>query len=84
MIVVASEKEANRAREEHSEHLRRLGAHSIAVDEIGRGGGKSFAVVAYFSQQPAGPIPETLEVTSGGRTLFVPLVAQIMKMPSPE
>ncbi|HYG82038.1 MAG TPA: hypothetical protein VD861_16690 [Pyrinomonadaceae bacterium] len=81
---MASEKEANRARDEHSDFLRRLGAHSIAVYEIRRGGEKSFAVVAYFSQKPAVPIPETLEVASGRRKLAVPLVAQIMKTPSPE
>lgn len=81
---MASEKEANRARDEHAEYLRRLGAHSIAVDEIERGGEKSFAVVAFVSQPPAGPIPETLEVTSGKRKLAVPLAAQIMKVPSPE
>lgn len=81
---MASEKEANRARDEHSEYLRRLGAHSIAVYEIGKGGGKSFAVVAYFSRKPAVPIPLALEVASGRRKLSVPLVAQIMKTPSPE
>jgi hypothetical protein len=81
---VASEKEANRARDEHAEYLRRLGAHSIAVDEIKQGGEKGFAVVAFFSEKPAVPIPETLEVTSGRRKLLVPLVARIMKMPSPE
>lgn len=81
---MASEKEANRARDEHSDFLRRLGAHSIAVDEIKQGRQKSFAVVAFFAHKPAVPIPETLEVTSGRRKLAVPLVAQIMKMPSPE
>ena len=81
---MASEKEANRARAEHSDFLRRLGAHSIAVDEIERRGEKSFVVVALFARRPAVPIPETLEVTSGKRKLAVPLVAQIMKMPSPE
>ena len=81
---MASEKEANRARAQHSDYLRRLGAHSIAVYEIKSRGEKCFAVIAYFAQKPAGPIPETLEVTSGKRKLTVPLVAQIMKMPSPE
>ena len=81
---MASEKEANRAREQHSDFLRQLGAHSIAVDEIKSRGEKSFAVVAFFARKPAEPLPETLEVTSGKRKLAVPLVAQIMKMPSPE
>lgn len=81
---MASEKEAHRARERHSDFLRRLGAHSIAVDEIKARGAKGFAVVAYFSRNPAGPIPESLEVESGGRKLAVPLVARVMKTPSPE
>lgn len=81
---MATEKEANLAREHHSDFLRQLGAHSIGVDEIKRKGEKGFAVIAFFNKKPTKPIPETLEVKSGKRTLDVPLVAQIMKMPSPE
>ena len=81
---MASEKEAHRAREQYSDFLRRLGAHSIAVDETSGRGEKGFAVVAYFARKPTGPVPDTLEVTSGRRKLGVPLVARVMKMPSPE
>ena len=80
---MASEREANRAREQHSDMLRGLGAHAIAVDEIGRKGGKTFAVIAYFEKKPAG-VPAALEIKSGRRTLEVPLVAQIMERFKPE
>lgn len=81
---MASEKEANLAREHHSDFLRKLGAHSIAVDEIKRKGEKGFAVIAFFDRKPTRDVPETLEVRSGKRTMDVPLVVEIMKMPSAE
>ena len=81
---MASEKEAQRAREQYSDFLRRLGAHSIAVYELQRRGQKGFAVVAYFSEKPAEAVPETLELGSGKRKLAVPLVVEVMKMPSAE
>jgi hypothetical protein len=81
---MANEKEANLAREQHSDFLRELGAHSIAVDEVGRGAAKGFAVIAFFARKPAKALPETLEIKSGKRAVAVPLVLEIMKMPSPE
>jgi hypothetical protein len=81
---VASEKEANSAREHYSDLLRKLGAHSIAVDERKRDGEKSFAVIAFFDRKPSRDIPESLEVKSGKRTVDVPLVVEVMKMPSAE
>jgi hypothetical protein len=78
---MASLKEANLAREQHSNFLRTLGAHSIGVNEVK---GKGFAVIAFFGKKPAKAIPQTLKVRSGSRTLDVPLVMQIMKMPSLE
>ena len=78
---MASEKEANLARAEHSDFLRKLGAHSISVDESRS---KGFFVIAFFERKPAKEIPQTLSVKSGKRTLNVPLVVELMKMPSPE
>jgi hypothetical protein len=80
---MASEREANRAREQHSDRLRELGAHAIAVDEIGRKGGETFAVIAYFEKKPAG-VPAALEIRIGKRTLAVPLVARVMERFKPE
>lgn len=80
---MTSEKEANLAREQYSDFLRGLGAHAIAVDEVKRKGQKTFAVVAFFTQQPE-DVPGTLEVKRGKTTLAVPLVARITEKFKPE
>lgn len=81
---MATEKEANLGREQFSDYLRKLGAHSIAVDVLKGTRGKSFAIVAYFDKRHAQAVPQTLKVKIGSRTLDVPLVIGIMKRPSPE
>jgi hypothetical protein len=78
---MANQKEANLAREQHSDYLRNLGAHSIAVDHVED---KGLSVIAFFDKKPPKDIPETLEVKSGDKTVTVPLVAEVMKMPKPE
>ena len=75
---MASEKEAQLARDKHSALLRELGAHAIAVDEIRRKGEKTFGVIAFFEKKPEG-VPAILEVKRGNRTLQVPLVARAME-----
>ena len=75
---MASEMEANAARDQHSEFLRRLGSHAIAVDEVSVKGEKTFAVVAHFAEKPPN-VPRSLEIRSGTRTLEVPLVARVTK-----
>ena len=79
---MANEREANLAREQHSDLLRKLGAHSISVETSQ--GEKGFTVIAFFDKKPPKDIPETLEVKSGGKTVEVPLAAEVMKMPTPE
>lgn len=81
---MSSEREANLARERYSEFLRELGAHAIGVDEVRRGGEKTFAVVAYFEEKPAEPLPKTLEVKSGKRTFEVPLALKVEEKFRPE
>lgn len=81
---MASEKEANLARQQHSDFLRRLGAHSIGVDKLKGKGETGFAVIAFFERQPSKTVPQTLDIKSGQSTLAVPLVVEIMKRPSPE
>jgi hypothetical protein len=73
---MASEKEANLAREQHSDYLRDLGAHGIAVDEVQRKGQKSFAVIAFF-EEPPDDLPKKLEVKRGNQTYEVPLLAKV-------
>lgn len=81
---MASEREANAAREHYSDFLRDLGAHAIAVDEVRRGGEKTFAVVAYFEEKPSESLPKSLEVKSGGKELEVPLAVKVVEKFRPE
>ena len=80
---MASEKEADLAREQHSDYLSNLGAHGITIDEVNRKGRKSFAVVALFEEKPD-DFPDTLEVRSGKKTLEVPLVARVTEKYRPQ
>ena len=75
---MASEKEADLAREQHSNFLEELGAHGITIDEVKQKGGKSFAVIALFEEKPE-EFPETLTVQSGKKTLEVPVVARVQE-----
>ena len=77
-----SERDANMARDQHGEFLRRLGAHAIAVDEVAPDG-KTFGVVAFFQKKPDG-VPSVLPVKRGKRTLQVPLVARVQEKFKPE
>jgi hypothetical protein len=77
---MASEKEANLARERYSDFLRKHGAHAISVDQV-RYRERTFVVVAFFAKKPAN-LPTSLEVTSGKTNLKVPLVARYGKIPT--
>ena len=81
--AMSGEKEANLARDQHSDYLRKLGAHAIAVDEVKRKGETDFAVVAYFEEKPD-DVPPTLEVKAGKKTLAVPLIARVQEKFRPE
>ena len=73
---MATEREANLAREQHSDDLRKLGAHAIAVDPVKRGGEETYAVIASFETKPE-DAPKTLEVKRGRKTVKVPLVVRV-------
>ena len=85
---MATEKEANRAREKHSDYLTSLGAHAILVDKMRRGrGGKGkdesdedFCVIAFVKQKPSEPVPKELEIESGGKKKKIPLALKITPM----
>ena len=77
---MATEKEANKAREAHSEFLRESGAHAILVDKVKRSQSKdAFGVVAFFQEQPD-ELPETLEIEIRGKKKLVPLKAKVTPM----
>lgn len=80
---MATEKEADMAREQHSDFLLDLGAHGITIDEVKRKGEKSFAVVALFEEKP-NEFPDTLKVQRGKKTLEVPLVARVTEKFKPQ
>jgi len=80
---MANEEQANRAREEHGDFLREMGAHGITIDEIKRKGEKSFAVVALFQSEPA-EVPDQLEIKRGKVTISVPLVARVVEKFRPQ
>lgn len=80
---MATEKTANRAREEHADYLVGLGAHAISVDQIEEDGRTSFAVTAYVEKKTK-DLPDELEVKTGNRTLKVPLLVQVQEKFKPE
>ena len=80
---MATLSQANKAREEHSDFLKSLGAHSIGVDQIGEGGEKSFAVIAYLEKEVA-DVPASLEIEWKHAKHQVPLVTRISKRFQPE
>lgn len=78
-----SEKDANLAREQHSEQLQELGVHAIAVDEIKHKGEKTFAVIA-FVEKASDSIPKFITAQKGEETLDVPLKVKIATKFKPE
>ena len=73
---MATEAEAHRAREQHSDYLKGLGAHAMAVDQIKRGGENTFGVIAFFEKEPHG-LPDSLEIEQDGKKKSVPLATLI-------
>lgn len=80
---MASQKEANLAREQYSDSLRDMGAHAIAVDEVKHDNSSTFAVIASFEAHP-GETPDTLDVKSGRKRVKVPLVVRVAEKFKPE
>jgi hypothetical protein len=74
---MATEAEAHRAREQHSDYLKDSGAHAIAVDKIRRGGEDTFGVIAFYEKEPHVPLPDSLEIEQDGKSQSVPLVTMI-------
>jgi hypothetical protein len=79
---MANEKEADLAREQHSDFLQKLGAHGITIDAVKKKG-EEFAVIAFFERKPD-ELPTTLEIKRGNVTRKVPLIARVMEKFKPE
>ena len=80
---MATEREANLAREQHSDALRKMGAHAISVDIVKQKGEETFAVIAFVEKKPD-DAPKTLEVKRGNRTVKVPLAVRVAERYQPE
>lgn len=80
---MANEEQANLARTQHADFLRKLGAHGVTIDEMKKSGEKTFAVIAFFEHQPE-ELPDTLEIKRGKKVMTVPLVARITEKFKPE
>jgi hypothetical protein len=74
---MATEAEAHRAREQHSDYLKDSGAHAIAVDRTQRGGADTFGVIAFYEKEPDVPLPDSLEIEQDGKSKSVPLATVI-------
>jgi hypothetical protein len=70
-----TEKQANKAREKHSDSLVRKGAHAISVDEVKEKGKKSFAVKV-FVDKVSKAMPQFLTLKDKNATINVPVIVQ--------
>ncbi len=73
---MATEKEANKARDLHADRLESMGVHSLGVNLIGKKGSKDFCVVA-FVEKHIKNLPTELEVPSGKKKVSVPLTTRL-------
>jgi len=74
---MASEKQAQLAKEVYLGFLDKLGAHSVLVDKINVHGKKTFAVIAYTDKKLKKAPPLHLKIDDGVRKLNVPLVFSV-------
>ena len=80
MFAVATQKEANKAREAHSKFLRESGAHAILVDKIKRSQSEdAYGVIAFYQELPD-DLPDALEIEIRGKKREVPLKAKVTPM----
>lgn len=80
---MATEKQAKIARDQHFDHLQKLGAHTLAIDTLAEGKKKSFAIFAFVDGNP-GQIPESVEVKTGTKTTKVPVIVEKSEKFKPE
>jgi len=80
---MATEKEANKAREQHSDMLESYGVHSIGIDEIGKKGSKNFGIIAFLEKHNK-KLPAEVIIKSGNKKVTVPVVPQLSGKFKPE
>lgn len=74
---MATEKEANKVREQYYAALVKLGAHSVAVDIINKKTNEFCVLV--FVDKPNSKIPVELEIVSGRKKIKVPVKIEMMR-----
>ena len=80
MFAVATQKEADKAREAHSKFLRESGAHAILVDKVKRTLSEdAYGVIAFYQKLPD-DLPDALEIDVRGKKTRVPLKAKVTPM----
>ncbi len=73
---MATEKQAQLAKNKHLDFLDKMGAHSVLVDKINIDGKNTFAVLAYTDKKLKNA-PLHLQIESGKKILNVPLVVSV-------
>jgi hypothetical protein len=81
---MASEKQANKARELHSDLLVKQGAHAIGVAQGQQYGRRGFVVVAHVAPGKSHKIPEKLKGDLDGKPFEVDVVTEVTEPFRPE
>jgi hypothetical protein len=77
---VATEEQANKARNKYAQALVKGGAHAIGVDK----GKSGFVVVAHVAPNQAHDVPDKLSYKAGKETVEVPVVKKVTERFRPE
>ena len=81
---MASEKQANKARELYSDLLVKRGAHAIGVADGQRYGKSGFVVVVYAASRTSPKIPHKLKGDLDGKPFEVDVVTVVTEPFAPE
>ena len=74
--MMATQKQAQLAKDKHLNFLDKLGAHAVLIDKVEIDGKKTFAVLAY-SDKKLKYVPQKLQIQSGKQILDIPLVITV-------
>ena len=75
---MATEKEANKAREQYYHLFESMGIHSVGVDEAGKKGSGLFCLVV-FVEKPNKKIPAEVMIMSGRKKIMVPVRVELSR-----
>ncbi len=77
---MATEEQANKARNKYSDALVKGGAHAVGVDKKGSG----FVVVAHVAPNEKHDVPDRVSVKAGKETVEVPVITKLTERFQPE